>query len=174
MRKKQIEFYEVQRMNQWLAWGVMITVNAIFIWGCIQQFILKEPWGNNPMSNIGLIIVTVIMILLTVSSLFFTKLHTYINIEGVFVRYFPFHFKYKFFDWNSIETLQVKKYNPHKAGGWGLKVALDGIRYYTMSGKMCLALTLKNKRKIVIGTKRPVEMEDALRKLGKMERIENG
>lgn len=174
MKKELIEFYEVQRMNQWLAWLVMITVNAIFIWGCIQQFVLKEPWGNNPMGNIELIIVTVFMILLTVGTLFFTKLHTYINNEGVFVKYFPFQFRYKSFDWNNIETLQVKKYNPHKAGGWGLKMTIDGTRYYTMSGRMCLSLTLKNKRKVVIGTRLPDEMRDALRKLGKMEAIENG
>lgn len=173
MRKEPIEFYEVQRMRQWLAWLVMIVVNAIFIWGCVQQLLLKEPWGDNPMDNIGLIIVTAIMILLTIM-MFRTKLHTYINKEGIYIRYFPFHFKYKFLDWNSIETLQVKKYTPFKAGGCGLRVTSDGTRYYTMSGNMCLSLTLKNRRKIAIGTRRPIEMKETLRKLGKMETTKNG
>ncbi len=173
MRKELIEFYEVQRMRQWLAWLVMIAVNAIFIGGCVKQLLLKEPWGDNPMDNIGLIIVTAIMILLTIV-MFRTKLHTYINKEGIYIRYFPFQFRYNFFDWNSIETLQVKKYKPLKAGGWGLKVASDGTKYYTMSGNMCLSLTLKNRRKIVIGTGRSIEMKETLRKLGKIETTENG
>lgn len=173
MRKRAIEFYEVQRMRQWWIWLVMIAVNVIFIWGCIQQFLLQKPWGTNPMNNVELIIVTASMILLNMM-MFSTKLHTYINNEGVFVRFFPFHFRYKFFDWNNIETLQVKKYNSYRAGGWGLKVTLDGTRYYIVSGNMCLSLILENGRKIIISTKRPIEMEVVLRKLGKMEAIGNG
>ncbi|MGI6048644.1 MAG: DUF6141 family protein [Petrimonas sp.] len=173
MRKRAIEFYEVQRMRQWWIWLVMIAVNVIFIWGCIQQLLLQKPWGTNPMNNVELIIVTASMILLNMM-MFSTKLHTYINNEGVFVRFFLFHFRYKFFDWNNIETLQVKKYNSYRAGGWGLKVTLDGTRYYTVSGNMCLSLILENGRKIIISTKRPIEMEVVLRKLGKMEAIGNG
>lgn len=173
MRKEQVEFYEVQRMRQWWIWLIMIGVNAPFIWGCIQQLLLKKPWGTNPMGNVELIVVTAVTLLLTVM-LLNVKLHTYINQEGVYVRFFPFHFRYKLFDWESIAAVQVAKYNPHKAGGWGIKFTLDGTRYYTMAGKMCLSMTLQNRKKVVVGTQQPIEMEEALWRLGKIERIENG
>lgn len=168
MKKGPIEFYEVQRFRQWWMWLIMIGVNAIFLWGCVQQLILKQPWGDKPMSDTGLIILTVIMLLLNVAMLG-TKLHTYINSEGVYIKFFPFHFRYKFYDWNNIQTAYVRKYSPFKSGGYGLKVSMDGTKYYSMSGNMGLQLVLMNGRKVLIGTKQPEQLSDILTKLGKMK-----
>lgn len=168
MKKMPIEFYEVQRFRQWWVWLLMIGVNVLFLWGCVQQLLIGKPWGNNPMSDTGLIIVAVSMLLLSVA-MFGTKLHTFINNEGVYVKLFPFQFRYKLYEWNNIQAVSVRKYNPLKSGGWGWKVSMDGTKYYSMSGNMGLQLVLMNGKKVLIGTRQPERLTDILTKLGKMK-----
>nr|MBP6978828.1 hypothetical protein [Lentimicrobiaceae bacterium] len=50
-------------------------------------------------------------------------------------------------------------------GGWGYRMGgkKAGVAY-NISGNMGLQLELKNGKKILLGTKKPVEMEEALKK----------
>lgn len=143
-------------------------MNGVFLWACIQQLLLNKPWGNNPMSDIGLILFTAGMFLLSIAMLS-AQLKTYINKEGVYVQFFPFHFRYQFYDWNNIHNVYVRKYSPLRLGGWGLKFSMDASKYFTVSGNMGLQLILMNGRKILIGTKQPDKLSDVLHQLGKME-----
>lgn len=167
MRKQPIEFYETQRFRQWWMWLIMIGVNVIFLWGCVQQLLLQKPFGDNPAGNMELIIVTSVILLVT-ALLFAVRLRTYINAEGVYVRFSPLQFRAKFYDWNNIQVAYVRKYNPiTEFGGWGYKVRMNAGRVYSMSGNRGLQLVLMNGKKVLIGTRQPEQLSDILTKLGK-------
>lgn len=95
--------------------------------------------------------------------------------EGVFVRYFPFQFRYKFYNWNTIRASYVRKYSPvREYGGWGVRVGFNATKAYTMSGNIGLQLILQNGKKVLIGTNRPDHLKRVLMKLDKMERVKDG
>jgi hypothetical protein len=175
MRKLRIEFYERQSKKQWWVWVILIGIDLLFIFGCIQQLIFDNPFGNNPISDVGLLIVTILIFLFSVLMIFVLSLHTYINNEGVFVKYFPFQFRYKFYDWNTIRASYIRKYNPiSESSGWGISLGNNATKAYTMSGNMGLQLVLRSGKKILIGTNEPDYLETVLMKLDKMERMKDG
>lgn len=175
MRKLQIEFYERQSKKQWWMYVLFIALDLLFIFGSVQQIIFRIPFGNKPMSDVGLLITTILFVFFSIFMIFVLTLHTYINDEGVFVKYFPFQFRYKLYDWNTICTSYVRKYNPLlEYGGWGIRIGSKATKAYAVSGNMGLQLILKNGKKVLIGTNKPDDLETVLIKLDKMERMKNG
>ena len=49
-------FHEEQKFRQWFVWILLIGITLIPLVGLYQQLILKKPFGNNPMSDNGLIL----------------------------------------------------------------------------------------------------------------------
>lgn len=174
MRKKDVYFFERQHFRQWWLWVMLIGVNLLFAGGFIQQIIFDKPFGDNPMSNVGLII-TMAIVLLTTIPFFSGSLQTFINKEGVYVKFTPFLFRFKFYDWNDINSISIERYNPiSEFGGWGIRVGRKGAKAYSMSGKEALKLNLKNKKTIVIGTRQPDYLKKIVMELGKMEHKNDG
>lgn len=165
--KNAIEFYEQQQKHQWWYWALLIGLNLWTIYGCIRQIVFGLPFGNNPTSDMALIIITVSILLVTLV-LLSLKLITFINKDGIFVRFYPIQIKRKCFLWDEIEQAYIRKYNPvMEYGGWGYRWALSS-KAYNVSGTIGLQLVLKNGKKILIGTNNPEELTEVLRKLGKL------
>ena len=170
--EEELEFQERQQFNQWRGrWVILLflSIIGIFIYGCIVQIGMGKPFGNNPMSNTALIIVTIvvtIIIALLMASFYFMRLDTLINEEGVYEQMFPFQFKFGFSPWDYIKEATVieKKFRGKYRKGWGIR---RGFRekYYTTPGNKVLQLTLKNNKKIYIGTQQPEELTEFLEKL---------
>ena len=110
--------------------------------------------------------------------IFFIRLDTVIDKDGVYERFFPFQLRFGFTPWYYISDASVQKINPlRKFGGRGIirvkviNVGGHGIHYgigyksYTISGNSVLQLTLHNNKKIFIGTQTPEELEEFLNKL---------
>ena len=112
-------------------------------------------------------------------------LTTYINEEGILIRLFPFFVKWISFPWDIISKAYIRTYRPIKEyGGWGIRhpsgmfrfniIRIKGLRNnpnnvaYNMSGNIGLQLELINGKRVLIGTRRPVELEEVLRKLNKI------
>jgi hypothetical protein len=98
MRVKSKYFQEDQHQG-WVVWITLLIVNLIFIFGTVKQIGFNEPFGDKPMSDIGLIIFAVLILFFSISLSLFSKLQTYINSEGIYLRYLPFQWRYKFIDW---------------------------------------------------------------------------
>lgn len=163
--KKELEFYERQwvvNLKKWYLWVVMIAINVLFVYGFFQQVINGNPWGTNPMSNTGLIITMLLFFALTLIMLC-SRLDTIINKEGVYIRYFPFHIRYKCFSWKEINKTEVKHYSPIKEfGGWGIRKRA-GMTVYNVYGRSGLKLYFNDGRKIFIGTQKPDEISELLK-----------
>lgn len=96
------------------------------------------------------------------------RLQSGIKEDGIYVRFFPFHFKYIMYPWTDIELCYIRKYNSLiEYGGWGLRFGwLKNGMAYNVSGNMGLQLVHKNGKKRLIGTLKPSEMESVLKQLG--------
>jgi len=177
MRNTGAYYYEKQR-EKWWVWAVMIGVNLIFVVGCILQIGFERPFGDNPMNDTGLIITSVVIFFISLLVLS-GNLQTYINREGIFVRYSPYHFKYLFYAWKDISHVYVRNYHPFREfGGWGMRLSpwhLTGktVHFtrniaYSVGGNTGLQIELKNGKKILVGTQQPDKLNRMLVTLGKI------
>ena len=98
------------------------------------------------------------------------KLTTRISAEGIYVRFFPFHFKEKFFAWDTLSASNVRTYSPLiEYGGWGIKYSFKGNGLvYNTAGNVGLQLNFKEGEAVLIGTQKGEEIKQVLVALGQL------
>lgn len=166
----EILFTERQKFNQWWLWVILSGVNGLSIFSVRKQIIDEQQFGAKPIST-GLLILTVTTLLFTV--LFIScRLDTTIKKDGVYVRFFPFHLKFKYYNWNIMIKSYVRQYSPLiEYGGWGLRFGIFGKgTAFNVSGNKGLQLEFLNHKKLLIGTNKPGELIETLNKLGQLKR----
>ena len=165
-----ILFQEKQRFNQWWIHFIFSLINGFFMYGFYVQIIQDKIFGGKPMSDAGIIIATCISIMLTFL-FYLVRLESQIKDDGIYVRFFPLQWKFKFFAWENLSKTYVRSYNPLiEYGGWGLRYNIlgNGIAY-NVSGNMGLQLEIQSKNKLLIGTNKPEELRAVLEKLEKIK-----
>ena len=55
-------FKETQRFSQWWLWLILIGTSILPLYGLYKQLVMGEPYGDNPTSDIGLIIVCLLVL----------------------------------------------------------------------------------------------------------------
>ena len=156
-------FTERQRFKQWWIWLILLGMNGLFIFGSFLQLVLGKQFGDKPMSNNGLLLMTFLTILLSI--LFYCiRRETQIKKDRIYFRFFPFQRKFKYFNWSMIKKCYVRKYKPlTEYGGWGWRISISGRgTAFSISGNQGLQLEFLNDKKMLIGTKRPEELSKAL------------
>ncbi|MFD3407438.1 hypothetical protein SKC37_02110 [Aquirufa sp. HETE-83D] len=151
-------YTETQRFTQWWLWLILIGS-----WITMMYSIATV----SPPTTISFLISFVIGMLLPVLC-WQMKLTTRISAEGIFVRFFPFHFKEKFFAWDTLSASYVRTYSPlMEYGGWGIKYSFKGNGLvYNTSGNVGLQLYFKEGDPILIGTQKGEEIKQVLVALG--------
>ena len=161
-------FEEVQRFRQpWiilLLLGISLFTIGIFIVGMYQQFVLGEPWGDQPMLDTGLILfssVIIAVVLLVNLIVFGMTLTVRVQGSGLYIRYWPFI--RRFIPWDQIDSYKSITYNPMlDYGGWGIK-GFGKRMAYNVSGNRGLQLELNNGRHLLLGSQSPERLEQAIR-----------
>ena len=92
--KKLILFSEKQKFKQWWLWVILLIVNGVILIGIFKQLITDQPFGDKLMSNLGLLLTAIPMLLITLLILNI-RLNTLIKEDGIYVRFFPFHWSFK-------------------------------------------------------------------------------
>lgn len=163
-------FEEQQRFRQWWLWLIILGINGLLIYGFVQQVIVGKPFGEQPMSDTGITLSAVLSLALTLFSLSI-RLETRITRDGIAVRFFPLHFKYKEYAWGTFSKSYVRKYAPlSEYGGWGLRFGMSGQgKAYNVSGNKGLQLEFTNQKKLLIGTRKPEELSVVLNKIGQLK-----
>jgi hypothetical protein len=120
--------------------------------------------GSNPMSNTHMILSTVLVLFIT-SLFFFFRIDTYINKDGIYIRFLLF-IRPKFVPWEKVAHAEVKKKNllTSRYGGFGIRFGVKSTAYIA-SGQYVLELKLKKGRVIHIGTQNPNALAEFLEKL---------
>lgn len=128
---KEILYTERQRFKQWWLWLILLGVNGLFLFGVFKQVIGGQQFGDKPMSNTGSLVATGLTFALTLLFINF-RLDTTIKKDGIYVRFFPFHLKFKHYTWESLTKSFVRQYSPlTEYGGWGLRLGLFGWIFHS-------------------------------------------
>lgn len=163
----EILFAEKQRFNQWWLWLLLLVLNGVFVFGIYKQLIIGVPFGNNPTSNNGLCLTTIFVLALTILLLNF-RLDTQIKNDGIYVRFFPLHVKYKHYTWEQLSKVYMRNYSPiSEFGGWGIRYGKTGDAY-NIAGNKGLQLEFSNGKKLLIGTNKTEEISATLCKMNKL------
>jgi len=168
----KVLFKEEQRFDQlWLKvplYVLAIGNVVLFAYGFYRQMIVGEPWGDNPMSDVGLVFVTFLVIMIWGIVFFLfekTKLITTINEKEIHLRFPPFFSKEKTIPIQMIKKMEVRKYNPiTEFGGWGLRYGFKG-KAYNIKGNMGLQIHFINGKRLLIGTQKPEQVNWAISKM---------
>jgi len=163
-------FTERQRFKQLWLWVILLGITGLFLFGVVKQVIYGQQFGDKPMSNTGLLISTMLFSLFTILFLLY-RLDTVIKIDAIYVRFFPFHIKFKYYSWDTLVKLYVRQYSPlSEFGGWGLRYSMFGYgTAFNVSGNKGLQLEFSNHKKILIGTNKPDKLKAVLDKLGQLK-----
>lgn len=157
-----IDFKEVQRFRVWWAWLALAALNIVFIYANVQQVILGKPFGSKPAPDAVLIIIQLFFLAFFIF-LVSIKLKTRINHTGIYYRFSPFHIKERLIEWHELKDAYMREYNSfHEYGGWGIRIGSHktGRAINTSeSGNKGLQLQFNDGRLLLIGTKRPEEVQ---------------
>lgn len=169
MAGNTILFSERQRFRAWWFWAIIALPTVIGVYGCVQQIGFGIPFGDKPLSNAG--IITVVLCFLAFNLLFLVpKLETQVGKDGIYVRFYPLHRKFIFYPWADLVKCYVRQYRPiGEYGGWGWRASIRSGTAYNISGNMGLQLEHLNGAKLLIGTRKPEELEKVLSGLGQLK-----
>ena len=96
------------------------------------------------------------------------RLETEVRTDGLYVRYFPFHRRFRRFGAEDLSECFARKYRPiWEYGGWGIKGGWKAGRAYNVSGNEGVQLVFENGKRLLIGSEEANELEAAIRSLMK-------
>lgn len=123
-----------------VGWAIMVTVQLG--WGI--------PVGDNPMPDVGLLLIGAVPIGL-VWLFWCMRLLLRIESTGISVRFVPM-MGWRHFDWEDIEELKLRRYHAlSEYGGWGVRTNYKS-RALTTAGDLGLEITLQSGGQWLIGT----------------------
>mgnify|MGYP003386543033 FL=1 len=145
-------FKEEQRFRQvWLM--VLLGFSLLVPVGLIINEYIKDNTSMTTNEFLGSLIGIIASVLL----IFIFKLSTRIDEKGIHYQFFPFHFSMKTLLWAEITKAEVRTYDPiGEYGGWGLRYSFNKKKgnAVNVSGDIGIQLTLKNGKKLLIGTQK--------------------
>ncbi len=174
MKSSKLYFSEEQKFDQWwmklLLFGATLAAIGPMYYGTLLQIGSGKPWGDEPMSNTGLIIMDIVTTLImgaVIYLVFGSKLITTIREDGIYIKFKPLLYRDRFIPIGDIEKFEVRKYKPvREYGGWGVKHGrLRRGRAYNVKGNWGLQLWLKGNKKLLIGTQRTEAIKRAMNKM---------
>ena len=162
-----ILFKETQRFPQGLIWLILVCTNGPLHYFFTRNFIRAVPFDEKPITSLSLTLVFLLSLIIIIFFLII-RLETIIKEDGIYVRFYPFHSHYRIYTWDSISQAYVREYKPiAEYGGWGMRMGLFGSGpAFNISGNKGIQLVFHDNSKLLIGTQRPDEMTEVLRRIG--------
>ncbi|MFT4785999.1 MAG: hypothetical protein ACI9I8_001125 [Cellvibrionaceae bacterium] len=170
--KGKLLFEEEQSFTGTWLWNLSIIMLVGFVglfgWGMYQQLVQELPWGDHPMSDLGLIITSISSITVMFGIVLFLSiqiLHMKVDEGSIQVKFYPYTRSFRQITKNEIQQASVRSYHPiMEFGGWGYRAAFKKNMAYNISGNRGLQLIFNNGKKLLIGTKKEAELKAAISK----------
>jgi hypothetical protein len=168
MNEEGVIFREEQRFAAWLNLLVYLSMGLavlLTIFALKKEYTEKGPLGTQ---ELLLTVIAGIGVPIAIAALFlFLKLITEVRSDGVYVRFLPFHIHFKRFASEDLSEYYAREYKPIiEYGGWGIRYGLSGNgKAYNVSGNKGVQLVFKNGRRLLIGSQRDEELEQAIRSI---------
>jgi hypothetical protein len=169
--KKEVVFREIQKQNQKWIWFLLLMILGLVIFAFIQQVLFNKPFGTHPVPDWAFLFFFPVPLLFIIF-LLRTELSTTINGKGIHISYRPFFKKEKVIQWSEIKNCYIRIYNPLKEyGGWGIRPALKRKlgKAYNVSGNKGIQVELVGGELILIGTRKPGEAEEKIKRIQSMQ-----
>ena len=162
-------FQERQHFDQWWIWLTLIISLGALLYVPISLLIEQSDVTIKSLNGgfwIALVVLIVVHIFLALC-----HLNTEIDENGIAYQFYPFHFNPKRMDWKDVNEVYVRKYRPiSEYGGWGYRIGFGG-RAFNVKGNQGIQLKLKDGKKLLIGTQKPMEAQQIINTYFKNERI---
>jgi hypothetical protein len=112
------------------------------------------------------LMVSVLVVDAMVAYLFLaSKLTTAVTPSGLFIRYFPFHFRDIPISIENVKSIQSVTYSLlGEYGGWGIRIGKGG-KAYNPTGDRGVKIIYNNGSHVLIGSQRPEELEQAIKQV---------
>jgi hypothetical protein len=164
---------EKQFFRQWWLLVILVLIIGVLLVGLYVQLVLDIPFGNNPMSNSGFIVLMFLLVSFF-GAFFALRLESNADERGVYFRFHPFQRKYVFLQWQDIQRMELLEYSPlTEYGGWGWRLSLSGKgTAYNVSGNKGIRFELKNGKKRLLGVKNTVEWNAILKHYSSIHAID--
>lgn len=173
MNKPYFEEFQSFRQTRWI-WYILIIFTLLLVlpvlYGVYGQFAMGIPWGDKPMKDSELIVISMLSLAgfgLVTFVLLSVKLVTRIDQEGIHYRFVPQKSKWSRIHKDDIVEFEVRKnLNFFASGGVGYhKNFFRKTTSMTIRGSAHLWLRLRNNTKLIIGTQDPENLERSMRRL---------
>ena len=158
-------FREVQTFSSWLRLLLVLSMAlAVAISGFALRETITQPKTPNVFVPILLTAVAMAIPIAVAIFFFIIKLETEVRSDGLYVRFYPIHIRYKRFTADNLQQYYTRRYRPIlEYGGWGIRYSFTKKgKAYNISGNKGVQLVLKNGRKLLIGSQRPDELVAAI------------
>ena len=175
---ERLIYREEQPFRQsYIPWIVLVSIVLAvggFGVGFYQQLYLGRPYGDEPMSDNGLIWSSILtFVFLSAVFIFILNgvLVTEIWTDGIRFKFTPFIRKMRHIPLSEIASAEVNKYRPLiEFGGWGVrKRFLTRKTAYNISGRIGLRVIKKNGSQVMFGTRHQDEIRRAVLKMMQQE-----
>lgn len=163
-------YSEEQQFDQLFIW-ILIGIGTLPMIGILgagiyKQIILGQPWGNQPMSDLGLLLVTFFSLALITGIIIlfrYSKLEVKVDRWAVHYKFSPFIRNWKEILKHDIKSYKARKYSILR--GYGVRWGLDGIKTLNVKGNKGIEFHYGDNKKLLIGTQQPELFALALEKM---------
>jgi hypothetical protein len=163
-------YREVQQFRQVWIWVIVFVLAGLVWYATVKQLLLHRPFGNRPMPDIPLVIFWFIFGIGLPALFFFGQLVTEVRDDGIYIRFFPFHWTFRRIAFTEVKQCKVRTCRPiREYGGWGIRYGCKG-KAYNVSGDRGVQIELLNGKRLLIGSQRAEELWRAIQaKYGEQE-----
>jgi hypothetical protein len=164
-----ILFSETQRCTSWRVWALLVIIDGIWLVSCVAWNGFGVAIGNVP-ANVYFWVVSFIFVFGITA--FFASLSLRVTIIGddLHLSMMPFPMNMMVPDKISlrdIKSADIRSYDSLKEyGGWGIRFGDERGDAITLNGTSGLQLEYQSGRKLLIGTRKPEELKQALCGIG--------
>lgn len=145
-------FSEVQRFTQLWVWLVVLLPAAMAWYGALEQLVYGHPYGTNPLSDQGMIIILAAFGILLPLFIFSIRFVIVVRNSGIYIKFFPVHFSFKHYPFESISAYDAVTYRPLRDyGGWGIRYSSQG-KAYNIKGNRGLMLKFTDGKHLLLGS----------------------
>ena len=160
-------FREEQRFRQFLPW-LIIGIAIFFSFTSVGQVFfaafskessdLPAAYETKVVTMVGVVVLNLLVLLLFLTA----KLSVEVRSNGLFIRYFPFHRKWRPISLDGVISCEHVTYSPIiDYGGWGIRYGFKK-KAYNISGKKGVRINFQDAHHILIGSRHGDQLQSAI------------
>ena len=155
---EHILFSEMQRFRQGWLWVLLIKSSIV----SIVLFAVTMIEEKKPLQEILLFGSIIFFItLINIAAFYFVRFETQVTTHGINYRWWPFFQKFSTINWNDINQAAVRNY-PYSKIGHHQRKGFGNV--HNVEGGKGIQLTLKNGKKIFIGSQKILAFQHSIEK----------